>query len=213
MDPETLQTFCAKAEVDLAGIRNGILIFVQDRRSVSDLDIPIRTLNALRLSARAVGMSDIEGLASECELNIEELGTNDIAAAENASRRILDLLARIEASLLRIQLTGTDFLTDISDFVDESFEHLTHRHANVGDQNEPEAKVEFEIDEESEQALNSLVESFEGDRNAALKSLQSARLPAPTTIEKTCGKRRRRASALVTCGTMMAVASISKGFT
>ena len=33
------------------------------------------------------------------------------------------------------------------------------------------ALVQFEIDEESELALNSLVESFEGDRNAALKSL------------------------------------------
>ncbi len=33
------------------------------------------------------------------------------------------------------------------------------------------ALVQFEIYEESEQALNSLVESFEGDRNAALKSL------------------------------------------
>ncbi|MCX6608605.1 MAG: hypothetical protein NTV52_34140 [Acidobacteria bacterium] len=33
------------------------------------------------------------------------------------------------------------------------------------------ALVQFEIDEESENALNALIESFEGDRNAAFKSL------------------------------------------
>ena len=33
------------------------------------------------------------------------------------------------------------------------------------------ALIQFEIDEESEQAINSLVEAFKGDRNAALKSL------------------------------------------
>lgn len=64
MDPETLQSFCAKAEVDLAAIRNGILMFVQDGRSACELDIPIRALNALKLDARAVGMTDIEGPAS-----------------------------------------------------------------------------------------------------------------------------------------------------
>lgn len=33
------------------------------------------------------------------------------------------------------------------------------------------ALVQFEIDEESENALNALIESFEGDRNTAFKSL------------------------------------------
>ena len=60
MDSENLNSFYADAAVDLAGIRNGILIFIQDRKSVGELDPALRALNDMTAGARKLGLADIE---------------------------------------------------------------------------------------------------------------------------------------------------------
>src|SRR5437879_1924064 len=85
MDPEILKSFYSQAEVDLAGVRNGILVFLQDRRSSGELDVPIRTLNALKLRAREMGITDIELPISECEEYLEKLLKNESVNAEKGA--------------------------------------------------------------------------------------------------------------------------------
>src|SRR5947207_648844 len=58
MDCENLNSFYADAAVDLAGIRNGILIFIQDRKSVGELDPALRALNDMTAGARKLGLAD-----------------------------------------------------------------------------------------------------------------------------------------------------------
>lgn len=148
-DPGVVQSFYAKAETDLTGIRSGILIFLQDQRQKGELDAPIRNLNLLKLNAQAAGQDDIAASSAECERVLKEILDLQSAAPEQNARRALDLIAGVEASLLSAPLRDDDLLFSISGFLDESFERLTQ-----GDQDEqvyekPELETGFEIDEET----------------------------------------------------------------
>ncbi len=148
-DPGALQSFYAKAEADLTGIRSGILIFLQDQRSVSDLDASIRNLKVLKLNAQAAGQDDIVAGSVECERVLKEILDLQIAAPEQNARRALDLIAGIEASLLNSPLRDDDLLFSISGFLDESFERLTQGDHEELIHEEPESETGFDIDEET----------------------------------------------------------------
>src|SRR5438093_10468212 len=146
MDSENLNSFYADAAVNLAGIRNGILVFIQERKAVGELDPALRALNDMTAGARKLGLADIESLASECERHVDHLVTSEGTAADVSSRRALDNLARIEASLLNVPLNDRDFWTGIADTVDDSFEKFQSAVSNApGDPVQVEA---FDIDGE-----------------------------------------------------------------
>lgn len=59
VDPGTSRSFRTSAETDLAAIRSGLLIFLQDRRSTNDLDMPADGLRSLKMRAGAAGLDGI----------------------------------------------------------------------------------------------------------------------------------------------------------
>ncbi len=144
--PDPTPSFYPSSEVNLTGIRSGILIFLQDPRCFSELDVPIRNLHLLNLNAQAAGKYDIAASSEECERVLKEILDPKSTAPEQNARWALDLIAGIEASLLNAPLKGDDPLFSISSFLDESFERLT-----LGEQfhEEPQSEAGFEIDEET----------------------------------------------------------------
>ena len=172
VDTNASRSFFAKAEADLAGIRSGILIFLQDQNSRGDLDAPVRDLNALKRGARAIGLTDIEALFTDCERVLTDILENPNAASERDTRRALDILAQIEASLVKIPLRDDELFPDVSDFVDESFANLTNGNRNEPIQPESESQAGFEIDEET-------LEIFRSEASGLLETI-SANLEALT---------------------------------
>lgn len=148
-DAGALQSFYAKAEADLTGIRSGILIFLQDQRSVGELDEPIRNLNLLKQRAQAAGQDDIAASSAECERVLTDILDIKCPAPEQNARRALDLIAGIEASILNAPLRDDDLLFSISGFLDESFERLMHGDYDEQIHEETESEAGFEIDEET----------------------------------------------------------------
>lgn len=138
-----LNAFVERASGRLSGVRNGILIFDQDPRSYGDLDLSIRNLQLLRKDAAECDRSDVVALSDECEDSLRSLA--DLPHGPASVGRSLDLLAKIEESLLRIPLESDDFLPDISGFVDRSFEGLKTDLPVIADT----LIEEFELDDET----------------------------------------------------------------
>ncbi len=147
VDPGTLHSFHAKAEADLAAIRRGIIVFLQDHRSVGDLELPIRVLHSLRLIAQAAGLDDIGARITDCEQALTEIPNSVGSASEHHARRALDLVAGIEAALLQNSLRDDDLNFSITGFLDESFERLTN--GRDSETLDDVAEDGFEIDEET----------------------------------------------------------------
>ena len=148
VDPGTSHSFRANIVTDLAAIRSGILIFLQDRRSINDLEMPVGDLNALKNRAQAAGLDDISALCAECERVLTSILDGDGSAPEQGARRALDFVAEMEAALLRFPLEDDDLDFSISGFLDESFDRLTH-HGDDQIEETPVTEESFEIDDET----------------------------------------------------------------
>lgn len=145
MDRETIQTFVLAAEEDLASVRSSLLIVAQTADG-SDLAVPRGILARLRGSALQNGLSDIEKLCSECEEAIGQFSTSD-RISPGAVYSVLDIVARIEATVWDVPMRSDDFLSDVGQFVDASFDHLI---SEVPETSYPvDEPLEFEIDEET----------------------------------------------------------------
>lgn len=124
--PEFL-AFADRASGRLSGVRNGLLIFDQDPGSDGDIDLAIRNLQLIRKDAVENGAKEIEAIADECENELRILLENGHGTASVG--HALDLVAKIEESLLKIPLKADDFLPDVGEFVDRSFDILETRSA------------------------------------------------------------------------------------
>ncbi len=143
-DQSALGAFVERASGRLAGVRNGILIFDQDRTSDGDIDVSLRSLQLLRRDANENERVDIVALADQCETLLQSMLTSAPSPADIGHS--LDLVARMEELLLNIPLGSDDFLDDVSGFVERSFSFL-----NVEDESSTliDDTVEFELDEET----------------------------------------------------------------
>lgn len=168
--PGVLSAFCAKASPDLTGIRNGILIFLQDPRQSGELESSVRGLNLFSQNAHAAGQDGIAASSQECERVLTDILDHHCPSPEKSACRALDLIARIEASLFKTPLVGNEPLFNISGFLDESFERLTNGSIDQRIDGEPEPEAGFEIDEET-------LEIFRGEAFELLENI-SANLQA-----------------------------------
>lgn len=149
VDPGHLLSFRTNAETDLAAIRSGLLIFLQDLRSTNDLEIPANGLQSLRTRAIAVGLDNIAALSSECEQILISIPDGGISFAQREVPRVLDLIAKMEAELLSFPLDDGDHDFCISGFLDDSFDRLTNGSDDEPLVEAPQTEEEFEIDEET----------------------------------------------------------------
>ncbi len=131
------------AEDDLARVRSSLLIVAQTGDG-SDLAVTRRNLARLKADAVANSMTTIEALCTECEDSIDRLDATK-KVSPGAAYAVLDIVARIEAAVWDVPMQSEDFLSDIAEFVDASFDELMPQKQDVQEQ----TGEEFEIDEET----------------------------------------------------------------
>lgn len=145
MDRENLQTFLTTAEGDLASVRNRLIIVAQTA-DASELVGLRRNLARLETSAIANEMTAVAQLCSTAGASLDNLSTMKIVSPE-AVYAVLDVVGQIEAAIWRVPMQSDEFLTDIAEFIDASFEEFMPRKAGIA---EPAWEAEeFDIDEET----------------------------------------------------------------
>lgn len=166
VDKSALNAFVERASGRLVGIRNGLLIFDQNRKSDGDIDVSLRGLELLRRDALDHQLDSIANLIDECEASIRlAIGPEPPPSLIGQS---LDIVARIEEALLTISLRSEEFLPDVSDFIDDSFRSLWGE--EFESEPEPEADTwaeEFEVDEET-------LEIFRSEASELLRSIANS---------------------------------------
>lgn len=162
MDRDKIQTFIKTAEADLARARGSLLILAQNG-DVSDLGPTRSSVANLKATAFENEQHAISLQAAECEGALDEItSSNDVY-------RVLDLIAGLEASLLDIPLHSDEFLSDVSDFVDSSFDEILP-HAETSD----EIFSGFEIDEETLEVFKSEADELLANIQSGLRSLRES---------------------------------------
>ncbi len=159
MDREKIKIFIQTAEADLAQARGSLLILAQSG-DVSDLGPTRGAVARLKDSAFENEQHAISLRAAECEGALEQLSTS------NEAYKVLDMIAGLEASLLDIPLHSDEFLSDVSDFVDASFDEILPQ-ANSSD----EIFSEFEIDEETLEVFKSEADELLANIENGLRTL------------------------------------------
>ncbi|MBC7899539.1 MAG: response regulator [Saprospiraceae bacterium] len=172
MDPELLSAFTDEAESMLQSIRGGILVFVQDGQSQNELGTPLRAVQSLKGAAAQFGLQEIASTAQLLEDRIRSFIVSREPVPHNNSHELLDLLARIEASIGTIHLGSDSFSDDMSDLFEESFDILQIDSSPEIVQSEPEsfespADDDFEIDAE-------MLEIFAMEADDLLKNIDTS---------------------------------------
>ncbi len=171
MESAKLQSFLEKAEDRLAGIRGSLLLFAQGRLPVVDLVSGHRKLIELKDEAAEFGLNSVASLAAKCSVAVEALTAIDGADLDTSVNKTLDLIAQLEAEMLQVPLGSEDFLEDVNELVDASFEHFKNSLQNDGDTWEDE---DFEIDDETIEIFRSEAEGLLANINVNLKILRSS---------------------------------------
>lgn len=169
-DQSIISAFVERSASRLAGVRNGILIFGQDRASSGDIDLSLRSLHLLRRDALENERADIVELANRCEKSLNVMLVSNPSPSDFGAA--LDIVARIEERLLQIPLDSDGFLENVSDFVDRSFELL--KVDEFRETSNP-AFLNFDIDEETLEIFRS--EASELTNNIANNILALQRDP------------------------------------
>jgi CheY-like chemotaxis protein len=162
MDREKTQSFIKTAEADLARARGCLLLLAQNG-DLSDIDVPRRIIARLKDAAAQNSQALISSQAAECEVALDQLTTSSEAY------KALDVVARIEASLLDIPLHSDDFMSDVSEFVDSSFDEIAP-HA----ESQQDVFLNFEIDEETLEVFKSEAEELLSNINNGLRTLAAS---------------------------------------
>lgn len=166
-DQSIISAFVERSANRLASVRNGILIFGQDRASSGDIDLSLRSLQLLRRDAKENDRDDIVELANKCEHSLNVMLNSHPLPSEIGNA--LDIVARIEERLLQIPLDADGFLDNVSDFVDQSFELLKvedHR-----DTPNP-AFLNFDVDEETLEIFRSEACELTGNIANSIRALE-----------------------------------------
>ncbi len=171
IDPGILRSFSAKAEMELASIRSGILIFLQDNSSASELKTLLNNLRTFTLDAHSAGLMDVADTAAQCGQTLANIINGTSLAEEDDARRALDMIVKIEAAILQVPLQADDPYFSISGFLDESFERLMHGAEDGFVEDESETEAGFEIDEETLEIFRSEASELLESISTNLKSL------------------------------------------
>ena len=172
MQSLTQQPFLEKAEDRLAGIRGSLLLFAQGRLSPGDLAQADRRLDEIRAEAHAGGLVDAARLAVDCSESLELLASSDSSNRDAYVNRSLDLLSRLEAELLQMPLGSNDFLSDVNDLVESSFENFKSKsHAPELFHSPDPPEEDFEVDEETLEIFRSEAEGLLANISSNLKIL------------------------------------------
>ena len=161
MHPLTRQSFLEKAEDRLAGIRGSLLLFAQGRLSSGDLEQARRRLDELGTEAEGIGLAEAARVAVDCSDALELLASADSSNHDAYSNRALDLLSRLEAEIVQMPLGSDDFLADVNEMVESSFENFKGRsHPPNPVEIDAPFEEEFEVDDETLEIFRSEAEGL-----------------------------------------------------
>ncbi len=172
MDPELLSAFTDEAENMLQGIRGGILVCLQDGRPPSDLGGILGSVQSLKGAAATLGLNEIEETTQLLENKVRSFIASRESFSHSRTHELLDILARIVASIGKIRMDSDKHSINLSDFVDESFDNLqictSGQSVAQTETNVAELSVEsgFEIDAE-------MLEIFSMEADDLLKNIES----------------------------------------
>lgn len=171
MESAKLQSFLEKAEDRLAGIRGSLLLFAQGRLTATDLVHGHRKISELKDEASKLGLVNAANLATECAAAVETLAAIDGADLDTSVNKTLDLISRLEAEMMQMPLGSEDFIEDVNDLVDASFEQFK---AVLQDDADTWENEDFEIDDETIEIFRSEAEVLLAHINTNLKLLRSS---------------------------------------
>ena len=104
MSSEHVQIFLIEAENSLTAIRGGILLFLQDGKSLGDMEIALAQARALKTSAGAAGLQPVADLLASLETEFAPLLEPGRPFSAEGPRRLLDILTRIETEIVHAGL-------------------------------------------------------------------------------------------------------------
>ena len=162
------QQFIAEAEAELTRIRSGVLVHLQERGSVSELEVPLHKIDVLRSAAVESGQADVAALLKVVADLLQAHISTRVALSDANARSILDLLARIEARLLDSHLDGDDFVHELDILIDSTFDEFES--PPVLESNVPSTPAENDrpdVDEE-------LLEIFAAEADELLTKIESS---------------------------------------
>lgn len=119
IDPKIFPAFIDESMHQLPGLRSALILHAQGSVQRPDLQAALSVANSLASSSQMLGLDEVNELAVAIEDKILSVargsGSVDAIAA-------LDLLSKLEATLLKASMDDENFSLDIDDFLDESFE-------------------------------------------------------------------------------------------
>ena len=145
MDREKIQSFIRTAETGLSSVRSSLLIVAQTG-DATDLLVPRRNLACLKAESTEIGQTQVTQHICACELALDRLAETK-GPASLGSFEALDLVAKIEAAVWDIPIESEDFFSDVSSFVEASFNDLMPSLNETGAESWSDG--EFDIDEET----------------------------------------------------------------
>jgi chemosensory pili system protein ChpA (sensor histidine kinase/response regulator) len=148
---EFLQEFINEVQSYMPTIRGGILICAQNGNHNGELDTPLKQLQTIKGAAAMIELEDIEKITSEMSDRLSVFSATKEPLDDSQARYLLDKLAELESSVTKISFSIDEFPSDVSDFVNDSFDVLQGNEAEVNAaemENEEDSFEEFEIDEE-----------------------------------------------------------------
>ena len=141
MDRDKTRSFTRGAERDLASIRSSLVIMAQTG-DVSDLALGRSDLARLHQEALDVSLNDVAISIANVVTGLDALSSSP-EPTRNDAFAVLDKIALAEASLWKAPLGEGEFLDDVSDFVDSSFNQIAPTPVA------PREEIAFEIDDET----------------------------------------------------------------
>ncbi len=168
MDREKLQKFVSSAAADLALVRSSLLIAGQGGEA--DLAASARYLEHLKTEAFTNMQPALAVMAADCATASAVVASGDTSGP--AIGRTLDLIAAMEAALLSIPLGSDDFIADIGQFVESSFDSLLPETSET--QPSPAPPEVFDIDDETLDVFRDEAGDLLASIDANLRTLANA---------------------------------------
>lgn len=171
MDRDNQQTFVNDAAGTLGMVRSSLLMIAQ-KGEAHDLTAARRELAHLKQMAGSSAHPELLKRIGECEAAFDNLSDRDRVAVTSVYE-VLDCVARVEAVLLDVPLRSEDFIDDLSELVDDSFEGLIRNSdRSIGKRDE---SFQADIDDETLEIFRTEAEELLANITEQLKVLARSR--------------------------------------
>lgn len=172
---EFLQEFIKEVQSYLPTIRGGILICAQSGNHNGELDNSLKQIQTIKGAAAMIELEDVENIATELVDQLEIFAETKEPLDDTQSRYLLDMVAKLESTVGQISFKLDEFPSNVSEFVNDSFEVLQGSEQESPEfekAEENETEEEFEIDNEMLEIFSLEAEDLLRNINTNLEILE-----------------------------------------